>query len=403
MNENRRRLGEGIDIYRSAMRMYIAQTMQHWESGDWFTGLVVPALSPWRQEKIAEDLSENMIDSVDISDFPDVIRNNKNVFPSYLAGKKRERSKAVTWMYEISDWRNDWAHPTTDDFSDRDTDRALDTCARVLHLFDLEAEKNVRKLYRDLQDMKRELENEQAKHEETKQIVAKADDFKIKLETEKDEHRNTQKELQDANWLKSKAEKDKHKTEGVLQELKEKYDETQQALQDEQEARRHIEGELEEVRHQLKSSEEEARKQLEDARSQTSSKPPSVQVVARNVESYRKRFKKANSGNGWRYTTEVNGWSVTRWVGKSAGQHRACVFSPWRQVDNTDAAEWPLINQRCNSEEDGFRYLQDLDHGGAIEQRARKAIEEYNTIFSMPNSVPEDSKPDSPSDEDIPF
>lgn len=149
---NLARMGDGIDLYRNAMRLYIASQMQRQEQGDWFHSRVIPALPQWRQEEIAEELgNEDPVNALDVSDFPHVFNNNRRVFPSSLSGK---RSKAVTWMYEIRDWRNDVAHPPMDDFSDRDADRALDTCARVLGLARLKEEKQVRELFDDPQELR---------------------------------------------------------------------------------------------------------------------------------------------------------------------------------------------------------------------------------------------------------
>ena len=300
---NLTRMGRGIDIYRNAMRLYIAQQMQHQEPGDWFHSRVIPALPQWRQEEIAEELgNEDPINALDISDFPHVFQNNRKVFPSSLSGK---RSKAVTWMYEIRDWRNDYAHPPMDDFSNRDADRALDTCARVLGLAHLEAEKQVRELFDDPQEL-----------------------------------------LKRARLAESQAD--------------------QNAVQAQQEMRR---------AQQTKPERSMADPKLQD------------KLVA-----YRKQFKDATSGNGWTRTIPVKNWLVTRWVGKARGEHCACVFPPSQNIDGewVRASEEPLIDQRCNSEEEAFEHLWRAEQSGEIERRAREAIEDYDD--------PNDSDDDSDSD-----
>ena len=117
----------------------------------------------------------------------------------------------------------------------------------------------------------------------------------------------------------------------------------------------------------------------------------------REGDEYRtKKFKPAKSGNGWTYQTIVDGWFVTRWVGKRLSTDRACVFPPsWKNDYGVwvKATEEPLIEQPCNNVEEAFKYLQDLDHRGIIEQLARKAIDEYNSPLSTPDTGPDDDIP----------
>ena len=423
MKKNRRRIDDGIDIYRDAMRRYITQTMHRWDSGDWFHGLIVPALHPRRQLKIAEAVAENLIDTLDVGDFPDVVRNNKKVFPSYLAGKTHERSKAVTWMYEISDWRNDCAHPTTDDFSNRDADRALDTCARVLGLVDAVAENQVRSLLDDpqetveraqkseelarqeLEQAQQEIARAQQEKEEAHQMRLAAQEERNQAQHERDEaaqkdeaaKREREEAQRERNEAQRKIDQARRETEVARQihisvrkeseQMERERDEAKQKLEDEQAAHMKTERQLADEREKRKEvvkELEEVKQELETARSQPRSKPTSVSVTAKKVEEYRNKFKRTKSGNGWRHTTDVDGWLVTRWVGKSGGEYRACVFAPNRRFDNAEAAEWPLVNQHCNSEEDAFKHLCYLEERKRIDQLARRAIEYYVAQYSAP-------------------
>ena len=121
------------------------------------------------------------------------------------------------------------------------------------------------------------------------------------------------------------------------------------------------------------------------------SKPAGV-PVRKEVEEYRKKFKPAKSGKGWTYQTIVEKWFVTRWVGQTLGEYRACVFPPSQKFGSewTRATEESLIDQPCNSEEEAFAHLQRAEQSGEITRSVREAIEDYEP-------------PDSGSGDDIPF
>jgi len=262
---NLTRVFQGIDIYRDAMRHYIAQTMERREpGGDWFFGLVVPALSETKQVKIGEYMDDNLINLLDVSDFPRVVRNNRRVFPSYLTG---ERSKAVTWMYEISAWRNDLSHPPTDDFSGRDADRALETCARVLQLIGAEEEgKRVGNLFDDPQatlKLARNLE-EQAKkkgaqvQEEINQARQEKEETQRMREAAQEERTQAQRERDEAARKHDAAARERMQAQRERNEAQRMVDQAQQDMKEARQQRaaaqdRHkqMDQELEEAKQRL--------------------------------------------------------------------------------------------------------------------------------------------------------
>ena len=388
-NENNAiRIGNGLDIYSDAMGRYITQQIQLRVSSDGFRERAMNVLHPSRQEEIAEALQEGKKkeEVLEFKDFPEVIRQNRKVFPSNLAGGRRKKSIAVTWMQEITEWRNNWAHPPRDGFSDQDADRALETCARVLQLVDPVAEKKVRELFRDPQDLKQELKDEQANHKDTQRGANKAEDLKKQLNKERDDHRNTRQRLKDAKKLKSTAEEGKQKAEGALQRLMDVHNTTKQKLKAEQDGHN-------ETKKKLKLTEESK------APAEQSQKPSDPQVQAK-FDAYRENFHPAKSGNGRRRPIllwEDKDWYVTHWVGEVRGKSRACVFAPWKSSDSgwIKAGDEPLIDLRCDSEDDAFAKLWERQQSGEIERRAREAIEDYDD--------PDDSDDLYVSDDDIPF
>lgn len=398
MKSNSSRMHQGLDIYLDAMRRYIAEQMQREVAGDWFRDRVMGVFYKW-QDEIEEDLAKGKSkeEVLEFKHFPEVIchRDNKSVFPPKLAGGKRRNSIAKLWMEEITKWRNDLAHRPMEDFSDQDADRTLDTCARVLRLVDSVAEKRVRELFHDPQYLKRELDNERAKYKNTKQIADRAEKLERQWKNEQKNHKDTQQNLKIAKKAKSKAEEHRQRAEANLSKLRADCHTTHQNLKSEQENRRKIEQERDELEQQLQTC-EEARQQLEAPRPQAVSKPTGVRV-AEIVEAYSNKFVQTRSGNGRsrRLLVEKDeDWFVTLWVAetKSGGKPRACVFSPWKSSASglQKAGEEPLIDQPCNSEEEAFAHLQRAEQSGEIERLARQAIEDHE-------------RPDSTSDDDIPF
>ena len=144
--------------------------------------------------------------------------------------------------------------------------------------------------------------------------------------------------------------------------------------------------------------------QRRNLQSQLPSKLTGVPVRI-EVKEYREKFDPARSGNGWIYKSIVDEWNVRCWVGQRHNKYCACVFSPSRKNDFgewVEATDKPL-ERSVNTENEGFEHLYDLEQSGEIMRWAREAIEEYNALFSMPNSVRDDSMPDSGSEDDIPF
>lgn len=110
---NRERVGQAIELLGFAFGRYVDQRMTRRS----------PAGGNWKVAYPGEN-----VDS-DASAIIGVILNNwPNVFRDELRGKGR------SWLGEARDWRNDWAHNRT--FSDRDTDRALETVWQLLALID---------------------------------------------------------------------------------------------------------------------------------------------------------------------------------------------------------------------------------------------------------------------------
>ncbi len=429
----------GINIYHDAMRRYIGETMRgkaKKTKDNWFANRVINIIAEEeRRKKLQRRFDSYAIEPgheeglIEVRDIPEIIsaQKNKDVFPVEL----RQRWKQ---MDKLRIWRNDCTHPWMYDFRSEDAQSVLDTCERVLQLAKLEVgAKQVRKLREDPQlpplGTQQPPENEEnvlkESNRKSKELGEEPSPVKKAPQQLGNERKSTQEEPEEptrqmelgsektaqpagfADRLREHRDSEYKKTlEELKQGLQQLDSECKDSIQQLREDVRQLDSECKDSIRQLR---EEVQNQLigqQRAESQPASKPVGAPVRV-EVEQYRNRFREARSRNGWTYRPpREDSWSVTRWVGKGEGELRAAVYSPSRKVGSewVDATEWPLIYHKdCKSEEEAFEYLWRKEESGEIERLAHKAIEEYNVLFSMPDSVPGDSPPTSGSDDDIPF
>ncbi len=115
-------------------------------------------------------------------------------------------------------------------------------------------------------------------------------------------------------------------------------------------------------------------------------------VPARDqLQGYRSRFREASSGNGWIYTTRLDDWRITCWVGMAQGETRACVFSP-SKPDETgrwiSAAPRALISRAAPDEDAAFELLFRAEQSGEVERLAKDAIRDYERRTAPPPEPP---------------
>ena len=163
MTSNAGRMGDGIAIYKQAMQGFIARSLrrQRGGKGDWFAEWVLPALHGPQRANLEAELArarsngriarkgskgksgpEQLLEPAHYQ--PIISVNWRAAFEDKIGDRK-----ALTWMREIGEWRNVWAHQDNVDASD--AFRLLDTCYRVLALCDGVAAENILAL-RDTQD-----------------------------------------------------------------------------------------------------------------------------------------------------------------------------------------------------------------------------------------------------------
>lgn len=155
---NYTRLSEGLKLYRDVMRSFIGTAIRkQFPQGDWFADRVLPNVTPQQMDNLQRDLlrarEEGRVGRgkggpeqvLDITHFMRVISANwHEVFSKFLKDRK-----LLTYMREVGDARNEWAHPPEGDSDPEDVSRILDSCARVVDVFDRATAAQLRELRDD--------------------------------------------------------------------------------------------------------------------------------------------------------------------------------------------------------------------------------------------------------------
>lgn len=235
--------------------------------------------------------------------------------------------------------------------------------------------------------MREHLNVENAKHEETEENLRLA---RQELDREKNKHKRTQNELRVVERKLKSTEERRREPEQPGRHFKTANRESKLAQHDQGLTHHHPAS-------PTMSRQWETRHQWpETPRNNLDPQPPTKLAsvrVRKEVEEFCKKFNPARSGNGRIFRSSVNDWNVRRWVGRRLSEYSACVFPPSRQNKYgtwVRATEEPLIEWRCNSEEEAFEHLWRAEQRDEIDKLAREAIDNYNDL-------------NPPSDDDIPF
>ena len=153
---NYARLSDGLKIYRDSTLKFICEELRrahgylHW----WDQGVVkhlglaeldgLKTLFERRHERLtvlpiqASELHEML----DVNHFRQIIAGNwGQVFEKTLRSRR-----ILDWIQEVTDARNQWAHPGPGEVREADANRVLDTCARITELFDKECSRRLENL-----------------------------------------------------------------------------------------------------------------------------------------------------------------------------------------------------------------------------------------------------------------
>lgn len=142
-------IGQALAMLREPLSGYIFQqlnTIPEYEINDaWWREGILPNIRDERDYARLAPLTDyaERRDALDVSICLNLMISHwPNLF------KYRLPNSARSWISEIRDVRNAWAHFSGTDFTDKETSRALDTMALLLGEIDLETQEKIQGLYR---------------------------------------------------------------------------------------------------------------------------------------------------------------------------------------------------------------------------------------------------------------
>ncbi|MGI6230714.1 MAG: DUF499 domain-containing protein [Tractidigestivibacter sp.] len=140
--DNNSLVGKAFDQMRPALGAFIMREMiRNYHDAWWTDGVLGHLYEDQRRDVTGLDSADDTerIDSLDILLMMRlIVQSWKDVFRAVL--DRRSRS----WVRELIDTRNSWAHRTGDGFSDEETTRALDTMALLMDQIDPETSVAIR-------------------------------------------------------------------------------------------------------------------------------------------------------------------------------------------------------------------------------------------------------------------
>lgn len=411
---NKRRLSDALDLYRSAMRSFIASKMMSVVGPDWFLDRVLRGGSVSVRRA---DYFEQIVDRehgirttgrsehgrerlLEIKDFAPVIRRNYDVFRDFDVRRDSHRlagygGNPITLMHEILDWRNVEAHPPSNDLEARDVDRVLEAIERVLDVCHDPVVARIRELRADSRPGKARVTVSQIR----KKTEAAASEEREAAKKIRDD---AQRELKQAEKIRNVARRDLEAAQQTHDQVRAEREQAEssrsEALNAVQEAKR-----KEILWREREAKARQAYERLrraEEAGGSVSGRDHAPAATRAALERYRGTYGRAGSGNGYTCVIPVDdGWTATCWVGVRHGGHRACVFAPSRLSEDGKLITTPfgaLLEHICDSEDDGFRRLFHDVRSGRVEQLALDAIKRFEGKDPTQDSVDE-------FDDDIPF
>ena len=129
---NRDALNRAVDIFRDAMRPFIVRNMRQ-VHGDRVEDAILESLERRRRSEVKWGLQrgKSVEDSIDVGDFPHIVRKDENWSRVFHKALKGDRAVGNT-LWQIPDARNKAAHPETGDVDSEYVDVRLYDIASVL-------------------------------------------------------------------------------------------------------------------------------------------------------------------------------------------------------------------------------------------------------------------------------
>lgn len=143
---NNAQVTKGFDIMRQYLVAFIVRELRAEGGDDWWTSHVLAIL--YDNQRLGLPSGKGMTDS-QLMDELDIARCLALINAHWNSVFRRKMTREQrTWVNELVDVRNKWAHSTGEGFSDDDTWRALDTMARLMEPIDAQSAEDLRALAR---------------------------------------------------------------------------------------------------------------------------------------------------------------------------------------------------------------------------------------------------------------
>ena len=140
-------LGEGLRLYTDAMRRLVKQGLIDAFPNNWWEQGVLSALSESQRRSTSRELAKNPdTDREDLIDANLVVPIVTRRFDTVFAGTFRNYRQTQSWLIQVSEARNGWAHPRSGDLLADEAAHALYAMVQLLSAADLPEAEEVERL-----------------------------------------------------------------------------------------------------------------------------------------------------------------------------------------------------------------------------------------------------------------
>ncbi len=146
-------LGEGIKLYTDAMRRLVKDRLVTAYPNNWWEQGVMAALSEGQRRSVSRHITEDLKAKEDIIDpnllVPVIMRRFDTAFGSIFHNYRQTQS----WLMQVAEARNNWAHPRSGDMLADDAAYALYAMIQLLSAAGLDEAKEIERMRRNILGM----------------------------------------------------------------------------------------------------------------------------------------------------------------------------------------------------------------------------------------------------------
>ena len=130
---NHAALGRGLKLYTDAMRRLVKERLSEVFKGHWWDYGVLEAMTTPQRSSLTRDLAKNPgIDRVDLLDAHHFVRVVTKNFDRAFEDVYHNFKQTQSWLLQVGETRNAWAHPRTGDMLADEVGHALYAMVQLL-------------------------------------------------------------------------------------------------------------------------------------------------------------------------------------------------------------------------------------------------------------------------------